>query len=360
MFNSLNNIIGQLSQVKILYNTAWEYVFAGLVFLGVIILLKIFQLIILTRLVKLAGKSKNDIDNAVVEIFRKIGSAFYFIVALFIALRRLSFPGIVEKIIYILFLVAVVYEIVRAVERVVSFLANRYFEKNANVDARAQTEATVRTLQILIRVALWLVGAMLIMSNLGVNVTSLIASLGIGGIAVALALQNILSDLFSAFSIYIDKPFEVGDFIVVGTERGTVEKIGLKTTRIRSLSGEQIVISNQELTSARIQNFKRLQKRREVSNLGVTYNTPAKKLAKIPEMVREIVETQGKMVAFDRCHFSTFGDSSLNFELAYFINSSEYKDYMDIKEKINLAIFEKFAKEKIEFAYPTQTVYVKK
>jgi small-conductance mechanosensitive channel len=200
---------------------------------------------------------------------------------------------------------------------------------------------------------------MLVLSNLDINISSLVASLGIGGIAVALALQNVLGDMFSSFSIYADKPFRVGDFIVIGKDQGTVEKIGMKTTRIRTLQGEELVVSNKELTSTRVQNFKKMKRRRVLFQLGVVYGTKPEQLESISKIIKEIVDKIDG-VDYDRCHFSTYGDFSLNFEVVFYVNSSDYADYMNKKEKANLAIYKRFAEEKIEFAYPTQTIFVNK
>jgi small-conductance mechanosensitive channel len=198
-----------------------------------------------------------------------------------------------------------------------------------------------------------------VISNLGVDITSLIAGIGIGGIAIALALQNILSDLFSSFSIYFDKPFKVGDFIVVGEHMGSVEKIGIKTTRVRSPQGEEIVIANQELTTARVQNFRRLERRRNLVTLGVTYETPLAKLKKVTGIIEDIINKQ-KDATFDRVHFQSFGDFSLNYQIVYYVESEEYGVFMDVQQAINFAIMEAFEKEGIEFAYPTQTLYLSK
>jgi len=214
-------------------------------------------------------------------------------------------------------------------------------------------------LNIIIKIILWIIGLLLILSNLGINITSLVAGLGIGGIAIALALQNILSDLFSSFAIYFDKPFKVGDFIIIGKDMGTVEQIGIKTTRLRALQGEQIVISNQELTSARIQNFKKLSERRVAFELGVVYGTPDDKMKKIPELIEKIIK-ETKDTRFDRSHFKSFGDFALIFETVYYITSGEYLDYMNAQQEIGLKIKEKFSTEEIEFAYPTQTLFLNK
>jgi small-conductance mechanosensitive channel len=207
------------------------------------------------------------------------------------------------------------------------------------------------------RLAVWSLVLLLALDNLGFNITALLAGMGIGGIAVALAAQNILGDLFASLSIVLDKPFVVGDFIVVGEQLGTVEYIGLKTTRIRSLGGEQIVFSNTDLLGSRIRNYKRMQERRVVFGFGVVYQTPHEKLQTIPGMVREII---GKLdrARFDRAHFKEYGDSSLNFEVVYYVLSADYNVYMDIQQAINLELFRRFQEDGIDFAYPTRTLYV--
>jgi small-conductance mechanosensitive channel len=190
-----------------------------------------------------------------------------------------------------------------------------------------------------------------------VNVTALITGLGIGGVAIALALQAVLGDLFASLSIVLDKPFVIGDFITVGEFAGTVEHVGLKTTRVRSLSGEQVIFSNSDLLNGRIRNFKRMSERRILFGVGVTYQTPLESLRKIPGMIRAIVEGQSK-TRFDRCHFKGFGDSSFDIETVYFVLDPDYAVYMDIQQAINFEIIRQFTAEGITFAYPTRTLFV--
>lgn len=196
-----------------------------------------------------------------------------------------------------------------------------------------------------------------ILNNIGVNVSTFIAGLGVGGIAIALATQNILSDLFSSLSIVLDKPFIVGDFISLGDWMGTIEKVGLKTTRIRSLTGEQIVISNSDLLSSRIRNFKRMQERRIVFQLGVTYQTKRADLKRAPEIIKDIIVTE-PMARFDRTHFFRFGSSSLDLEIVYWVLSADYNSYADVHQRILFAIHEAFENNNLSFAYPTQTLFL--
>lgn len=212
-------------------------------------------------------------------------------------------------------------------------------------------------LRIVIAVALWTLGALLILSNLGVNIVSLVAGLGIGGIAVALAVQNILGDIFSSFALYLDRPFREGDFIIVGSHMGVVKKIGLKTTRIQALQGEEIIIANQELTSARVQNFKRMRERRVLFRFGVTHDATPAQLRAVAGIVRKVIE-DNPLARFDRAHFAAFGESSLDFEVVYYVGSGDYNAYMDLQQEINLAIYERLRAEGVAFAFPTRTVHL--
>jgi len=203
---------------------------------------------------------------------------------------------------------------------------------------------------------IWLIVFLLCLDNLGFNVTALITGLGVGGIAISLALQNVFADLFASFSILLDKPFLEGDFIVIDDYLGTVEKIGLKTTRVRSLGGELIVVPNKELVESRIRNYKQMYNRRILFEIGVVYETSQEDLQAIPEIIQNIIQNQ-KDTLFDRCHFRSYADFSLVFEIVYYVLSADYTKYMDVQQAINFAIFEEFGKRGIEFAYPTQKLY---
>lgn len=355
MFTQILN--SQIFQIQILGNSVREWAVAAIIFSAVLIGLKIFKAIVISRLKKLSKKTKTEIDDIVVNAIRAIHWPFYVLVSLYIALVYLKTHPLIDMGFDVLFMVGVVYYVIRAAEEFVDYGARSIIkkrEKEENGDT-----GMIKILSSIIKIALWAVAVLMVLSNLGYNITSLIAGLGIGGIAVALALQNVLSDLFSAIAIYFDKPFKIGDFIILGTDMGIVKKIGIKTTRIQTLQGEELVVSNNELTQARIQNFGKMQRRRIVFEVGVAYETQKAKLEKIPEMVKEIIKKQ-KNTEVDRVHFKYFGDSSLNYEIVYYVNIGDYNVYMDIQQAINLGIVEAFEKEKIEIAYPTRTVYVRK
>jgi small-conductance mechanosensitive channel len=219
------------------------------------------------------------------------------------------------------------------------------------------TRTTIQAVGYAGRFALWALLVVTALQNFGIDVTALVTGLGIGGIAIALAVQNILGDLFAALAIVLDKPFVVGETIHVDNIIGTVEHVGLKTTRLRSLSGEQIVISNNDLLKSRIRNYKRMQERRVVFQLDVTYDTPAEKVARIPQIVRGVIERQ-PITRLDRCHFLTFAESSLRIEAVYYVLDPDYNRYADTQHAINLELLREFRREKIEFAFPTRTLHV--
>lgn len=335
-------------------NTTKEYLIAVIVFAAFLLVFGLFRHIILRHLEKLAKTTKTDIDDTLIRIVRTLRPPFYAFVAFYIGFRTLTTTPLIQKIVSIILIAWITYQVIIAL----SILIDYAFEKK--LKGKKKEDATVIILlKKISKALLWVFGGLFLLSNLGVDVTSLIAGLGIGGIAVALALQNILGDLFSSFAIYFDKPFEVGDFIVIGDKKGTVEKIGIKTTRLRSTQGEEIIISNQELTNAQIQNFKRMEERRSVFGFGVVYEISSEKLQKIPGIVEKIIEST-KLTRFDRVHFVSFDDSALSFEVSYYIQSSDYKTYRDTHQEILFKIKEVFEKEKIDMAYPTQTLYVNK
>jgi len=295
-----------------------------------------------------------NISGVLAEIFQRTKRLVLFLLALFLASKWLALPVQARAIIESVAFVAVAIQIGLWGHYLVYTGLKQYVGRKVEDPS---TSSGVAVVTLFGRFVLWSFVLLVIMENLGVNVTTLIASLGVGGIAIGLATQNILSDLFASLSILLDKPFEVGHFIIVGDQLGTVEKIGLKTTRVRSLSGELLVFGNSDLLSSRIRNYAHFWERRVVFSFGVLYDTPSAKLKKIPETVRRIIESVDQ-TRFDRAHFKEFGDFSLNFEVVYYVLSPDYTVYMDIQEEINLGIFEVFETEGIGFAFPTRTIHI--
>lgn len=352
----LDQIINQpWLQIKLLNNTVLDYIIAVIAFITFLIILKIFQVIVIKKLATLAKKTKTDIDDTLIKIVKSLKPPFYSFLAFYLALFFLNINDIGQKIINAILIIWLTYQVIYGVQILIDYLVKKKMAK----DKEEATQTGVKYLSLLAKIALWVIGLILILGNLGVDVTSLIAGLGIGGIAVALAVQNILGDLFSSLAIFFDKPFLVGDFIIVGQNQGTVEKIGIKTTRIRALDGEEIIISNQELTAARIQNYKTVKERRSLFRIGVVYGTGQTKLKMIPKLLKEAV-TGSKENRFDRAHFVEFGDSALLFELSFYVLTEDYKKFLDEQQQVLYKIKYLLEKEKIEMAFPTQTIYLAK
>ena len=323
--------------------------------IGTLVALRLVEQVLIVRVERLAKKTHTIVDDVVVGALRKTKLVYLLIVSFFVGSILLSLPGDVRSI---LWRITIVTTIIQA-GIWVSTALQIWLENYRKDETDGANRMTMNALSVLGRIALWATVLLLILDNLGIDVTALVAGLGIGGIAIALAVQNVLSDLFASLSIVLDKPFVPGDFVVVGEMAGSVEHIGIKTTRIRSISGEQLVFSNTDLLGSRIRNFGRMQERRVVFSLGVTYQTPAEKLERIPGLIRTAIESQ-ESVRFDRSHFASYGDSALNFETVYYVESSDYATHMNILQSVNLAIFRSFAAEAIEFAYPTQTLFLEK
>ena len=323
--------------------------------IAILVGLRLVEQVLIVRIQRLTKKTDTFIDDVVIGALRKTKLVYLFIVSVYLGSLALTLPETIRTIDWRVLMVATWLQVGIWVSTGIQIWLEHY--RASEEDGANRT--TMNALSFLVRVVLWATVLLLILDNLGVDITALVTGLGIGGIAIALAVQNVLSDLFASLSIVLDKPFVNGDFIVVGDMAGSVEHVGIKTTRIRSISGEQLVFSNNDLLTSRIRNFGRMNQRRVVFSLGVTYQTPADKLERIPGLIREVVEGQ-QHVRFDRSHFASYGDSALNFETVYYVESSDYAQHMDILQAVNLAIFRRFESEGIEFAYPTQTLFVEK
>lgn len=336
-------------------NTLQTWITAGGVALVAVLLLGMARRILIGRLSRIAEHTTTDIDDLVVDILRQIRFLFLLVVSLYIGTLFLTLPPSLTRVTQSLVIIALLIQGALWGNKVITFWLGKVMKKRIEEDAASAT--TLSALGFLSRLLLWSVILLLALDNLGVNITTLVAGLGVGGIAIALALQTILGDLFSSLSIVLDKPFVIGDFIIVDEYLGSVEYIGLKTTRIRSLSGEQIVFSNSDLLNSRIRNYKRMFERRIVFSIGVTYQTPYDKVAWIPGKMKEIIEAQ-PLARFDRAHFKEYGDSALIYEGVYYVKSPDFAAYMDTQQAINLELYKTFAEMGIDFAYPTRTLHI--
>lgn len=323
-----------------------------------VILLVYVKRVVHNKLEKFAERTKTNIDDTLVGLLEKTKLIFLIVLAVFFASKILRLTADVSDFLYKSMVFFLLMQVAVWANQLVSIFLHRYHKIKIQQD-NASARASISAISFITKLLVWMLIIVLMLDNLGFNIKTLVAGLGVSGIAIALATQNILSDLFASFLIVLDKPFVIGDYIIVDSYMGTVEYIGLKTTRIRSLSGEQLIFANSDLLKSRIKNYKRMTERRVSFSFGVVYQTPAELVEKIPGMVREIIESQ-QLTRFDRSHFKEFGASSLDYETVYYVLDPDFGKYRDIQQQVNLELFRRFAAEGIEFAYPTQTVYVER
>ena len=335
-------------------NTVQDYLIAVAIIVGGILILQIFKKIVLNKLKKWADRTETSLDNFVIDTIEKFALPALTFIVIYIGISYLTLSDTAEKILKVAVAVVITFFMLR----LISSLALQGLQ--SYVRRQEQGEEKVKQLggiMLILNGVIWIVGAIFLFDNLGYDVGAVIAGLGIGGIAIALAAQNILGDLFNYFVIFFDRPVEIGDFIVVDDKKGTVEYIGIKTTRLKSLSGEQLILSNSDLTSSRVHNFKRMERRRIQFEVGIVYQTSIEQVKEVPVIIKDVINSiEG--LTLDRTHFKAYGDFSLIFETVYFVESSEYNVYMDKQQTINLRLFEEFEKRRIEFAYPTQSLIV--
>ena len=335
-----------------------QWIAAVVVFCVALVIVYLIRGIVVWRVAKFAERSASVWDDAAVESLRQTRWWFVIAFALFCGSYVIDLPSertrdVVQAVMVLILLI----QMAIWGNVLITAGAKGYVERRRPDDAAAAM--TVSALAMIGKLVLFTILFLLALDNTGIDVTALIAGLGVGGIAVALALQNILGDLLASLSIVFDKPFVPGDFIVVGDKCGTVQNIGLKTTRVQSLSGEQLIFANNDLLQSRIQNFKRMSERRVVFSVGLTYDTLRSVLQQVPALLRASVEEQDN-VRFDRAHFKAFGDFSLNFETVYYVLIPDFAVYMDIQQAINLSLHDKLEQVGADFAFPTQTLYVEK
>lgn len=325
-------------------NSVGSYMTALIILLLTIVLLLIIKAALMSYLKKIAALSSLDIDDLIVNIVKKISWVFYLFTGIYVAAQFLALPETINTILHYAFIVVATYEGIKAIQIIIDYAAKKYI-------ARDGAEANIKGLTLIVKIVLWVVAIVLILANLGYDVNSLIASLGIGGIAVALAVQNILGDVFCSFTIYLDKPFSVGDSIKVGEYTGTVKKIGIKSTRMQTLDGDELIISNQDLTNSRIRNYKKMQKRRVAFDLVLDYETSKDTLNQLPGIIKQIIQSI-ELLDYSRVHLKKYGEYGLIVEVVYYVNSSDYTAYMDKQHEFKVVLLDELKKQKIKLAFP--------
>lgn len=335
------------------YNSLEDYaVVAGIIIAGLVVI-RLVRMFVTNHWAKGTSSRARYIAKG-----ERLIIPILFVVLIFASLKYLTFPDHWIPIIDRSFIVALVFVVVRAITGVVKIGIHSYVVQH-HENAADQKLKQINGIVLILNAIIWILGAIFLFDNLGFNVTAVITGLGVGGIAIALAAQTILGDIFNYFVIFFDRPFELGDFIIVDDKMGTIEYIGLKTTRIRSLQGEQIIFSNSNLTNARINNYKSMKERRIVFVLRIVYKTTHEVLQQIPIILKRIIEHEPN-TRFDRAHFARFETYSLDFEVVYYVNSGDYNQYMDIQQRINLAICHEFEKREIQFALPQYQIRIEK
>jgi len=347
-------VLQDFLQQTYFHNRIFDYLICLLIFLTGVIAIRIFERLILTRLKRWSRETDTKVDDLIIRIIEKKLMPVLYIGMFYLSIQPLSIPAILMKIINALGLVFLTIFAVRFLLTVIIYALEIFWESKEKDTSKKLAFTMIHTV---IRVIFWTIAVLIVLDNFGVKISTLIAGLGIGGVAIALATQAILKDLFSYFIIFFDRPFEIGDFIIVGDYMGVVDHIGIKTTRLLSLGGEQIVFSNTDLTDSRVRNYKRMAKRRVVFKLGVIYQTTTQQLKEIPKIIEDIIKNIEDAI-FDRANFYSYGDFSLDFEIVYYVVGNDYNKYMNIQQEINLRIKEEFEKRGIDFAYPTQTLFL--
>lgn len=340
---------------EMLGNPMSSFVVASVALVLVTIAMWIVKTVIISRLNAWAKQTTTDVDDFVIGLLNQVGLGTYLLVSVYIASQSLILPGSITRILHLLFVVVLTFKVIQVLQQALQFFLGKWMGRTETEDPTATVAA--KNLGIIVKVVLWIGGVMFLLDNLGIDVTAAIAGLGITGIAVALAAQTLLKDTFAAFCIFIDKPFKVGDAISVDDLVGTIEYVGFKTTRVRSLGGEQLIFPNSQLTDNRVRNFKRMEQRRIVFKIGVIYQTPADKVREIPVILKQIIDSTPD-TKFDRAHFLNYGDFALIYEVVYFVLKPDYLVYANAQQEINFRLMDEFAKRGIEFAYPTQQIFV--
>lgn len=348
------NIIEGILKTELYNNTVQDYlisiIFMIIIFLGLALIAYVFK-----KILKKIDEKNPEKQLFSLKIIESLTWPLFLVIGLSIATVSLERTETLSKIFkYILFSVIVIYA-TKIVVKIINYSYKKITEKIK--DDETKDPAVIEIYAKLLSIAAWIVAIITILAFFNVNLATIFAGLGVASIVLAFALQNVLSDIFASISIYFDKPFSKGDLISTGTDTGYVQKIGIKSTRIKTLNGEELIVSNKELTETRVRNFKNMEKRRVGLNIGVQYDTPLEKLQKIPKIIEKILN-KTENADLSRAHLKTFQDSNIEFEAVYFMKNKDFSLYMDTQQKVNLEIIKAFRKEKIEFAFPTRTLHI--
>jgi small-conductance mechanosensitive channel len=334
-------------------NSLQTWILAATILVLVALLLRAIKGVVMARLRRVAEKTATEVDDAWVSVVDATAWFFYLAAGVLAAERVLDVEAELKHGLRVSLLVLVAVQGALWAQRTVSVFLSLWQQKQDS-SASGTVAAGIRFVS---RLVIWACLVLVVLSNLGVELSAVVAGLGVGGVAAALAVQKVLGDLFAGLSMYFDRPFDIGDFVIVGDVMGNVTKIGLRTTRIDGLGGEKIVCPNGELASKFIRNFQRMERRRIVFGFGIEYGLPASKVERAGDIAKEIISAV-EGVRLDRSHFKEYGAYSLDFEVVYYVLSKDYNEYMDRQHEINMKLYRCFEEEGIPFAFPTSTVHL--
>ena len=356
MYSQITDFFNKSLLYKIFDNSLIDYGKGILIIIFGILIIWIIKHVLLPKLHRFIQNTKLSIDDFfIISIKKQLIPLLYFI-TFYLSIQHLNINSKIIAIINKIGFLIVIIVVTRFLTGLILFIIRQHLNKNSNDSQKKNAFSVIKTA---VTIIFWAIAIILFLDNIGIKITGLITGLGIGGVAVAFAAQALLKDIFSYFSIFLDKPFEIGDFIIIDNFMGTVEYIGIKTTRVKSLSGERLIFPNADLTNSRIRNYKHMEERRIAFTIGITYETPVSDMKVIPDLIKSIIEERDN-TRFDRCHFSSYGDFNLLYETVYYVNTNDYNIYMDTQQYINLRIKEEFEKLHIDFAYPTQLLYMER
>lgn len=345
----------ELAALPLFNNSLLDWLIATAIAAGASLVLLLARRAIRAYNRRLQTTAETELLEIPMQVLSRTALLFFVALALFLGVQWLTIGPGTARIVDSILTIALFWQAgVWGVEATAAWLDRK---RKRSMAADRAAIGSLGIIGFILNVVIWALVLLLTLDNLGVDITALVAGLGIGGIAVALAVQNVLGDLFASLSITLDRPFVVGDFLAVGDFLGSVEYIGIKSTRLRSLSGEQIIMSNSDLLSSRVRNYGRMSERRVVFSTSITYETPIDLVERIPGLIREIVESQ-QGTRFDRSHFARHAAASLDFETVYFVLSADFNRYMDVQQAINIRLHRELAKLGVEFAYPTQRLLI--
>jgi small-conductance mechanosensitive channel len=354
LWTYLDRFVKTEKGIYFLGNSLWNWLLAIAISTAIYFILKPLFSLIVKKIDKVINHKLNKPGDIAVDALKHSKAWFFIAIAIFFGTKFLNLGEYNFLPLRILILAAFAQAGIWS-----SVIFNQSLKNWSQKNENPSQHAAVVIVRWFGRFLIWATVFLLVLDNLGIEAVSLLAGLGVGGIAIALAMQKILGDLFASISIMLEKPFEIGDFIMVGDIRGTVESIGIKTTRIRSINGEQIVISNSDLLESRVNNFKRMEERRIIFNLNVSNLTSKENIHAITETVKNIIDSQ-ENARFDRGHLKGFSPGSIDYEFVYWVKTPDFMVYMDVQQKINLAVIDAFAEKNINMAYPAQKVLLEK